>query len=79
MLHAVAAETKDPELLLRQCAQMHPVGRIGQPIEVARAIAFLLSDWASFITGASLLVDGGLLVPAGGMSISESGLGESSS
>lgn len=79
MLHAVAAETKDPEFLLRQCAQMHPIGRIGQPVEVARAIAFLLSDWASFITGASLLVDGGLLIPAGGMSISETSLGASNS
>lgn len=79
LLHAVAAETKDPDRLLRQCAQMHPLGRIGQPIEVARAIAFLLSDWASFITGASLLVDGGLLLPIGGMSMSETGLGESNS
>src|SRR6185312_15718623 len=67
MLRAVAAEAKDPEFLLRQCARMHPLGRIGQPEEVARAIAFLLSDWASFITGAALLVDGGMLVPAGGM------------
>lgn len=77
MLRAVAAETKDPEFLLRQCARMHPLGRIGQPEEVARAIAFLLSDWASFITGAALLVDGGMLVPAGGMCFGESGLGAS--
>jgi NAD(P)-dependent dehydrogenase (short-subunit alcohol dehydrogenase family) len=37
----------------------HPIGRFGQPIEVARAILFLASDEASFITGASLAVDGG--------------------
>jgi len=38
---------------------LHPLGRIAQPIEIARAAAFLASDDASFITGTSLLVDGG--------------------
>jgi NAD(P)-dependent dehydrogenase (short-subunit alcohol dehydrogenase family) len=41
--------------------RMHPLGRVAQPVEVARAIAFLLSDEASFITGTLLHVDGGLL------------------
>ena len=35
------------------------VGRLGQPIEVADAVAFLVSDQASFITGSELVVDGG--------------------
>ncbi|MDN4526850.1 SDR family NAD(P)-dependent oxidoreductase [Fictibacillus fluitans] len=38
---------------------LHPVGRLGKPEEVAKAVAFLASDDASFITGANLLVDGG--------------------
>lgn len=38
---------------------MHPLGRIGTPDDVAATVSFLTSDEASFITGASLLVDGG--------------------
>jgi NAD(P)-dependent dehydrogenase (short-subunit alcohol dehydrogenase family) len=41
--------------------RMHPMGRIGEPPEVARAILFLASDEASFVTGAILPVDGGFL------------------
>ena len=41
--------------------QMHPMGRLGEPAEVARAIVFLASDDASFITGVVLPVDGGYL------------------
>jgi NAD(P)-dependent dehydrogenase (short-subunit alcohol dehydrogenase family) len=41
--------------------RLHPMGRIGEPAEVAQAILFLASDEASFITGAILPVDGGYL------------------
>ncbi|GLY84376.1 SDR family NAD(P)-dependent oxidoreductase [Actinoallomurus iriomotensis] len=41
--------------------RMHPMGRLGEPEEVAAAIAFLASPEASFITGAILPVDGGYL------------------
>jgi NAD(P)-dependent dehydrogenase (short-subunit alcohol dehydrogenase family) len=40
---------------------LHPIGRIGEPSEVAAAALFLASESASFITGASLPIDGGYL------------------
>ncbi len=45
--------------MLRSFGDQHPMGRIGQPEEVAEAIAFLASPASSFITGALLMVDGG--------------------
>jgi NAD(P)-dependent dehydrogenase (short-subunit alcohol dehydrogenase family) len=41
-------------------ANRHPLGRIGQPEEIAHAVMWLASDGASFITGTDLEVDGGL-------------------
>jgi NAD(P)-dependent dehydrogenase (short-subunit alcohol dehydrogenase family) len=38
----------------------HPIGRIAEPQEIAAAVAFLASDDSSFITGTSLMVDGGI-------------------
>lgn len=38
----------------------HPLGRMGSPEEIANVVCFLLSDEASFVTGADWMVDGGL-------------------
>ena len=40
---------------------LHPIGRIGTPLEVANAVLFLSSDLASFTTGTTLMVDGGFV------------------
>lgn len=40
-------------------AQATPLGRLGDPSEVASVVSFLVSEQASFVTGASLVVDGG--------------------
>ena len=45
---------------LRYAARIYPLGRPGQPQEVASVIRFLVSDEASFVSGHTLVVDGGL-------------------
>jgi NAD(P)-dependent dehydrogenase (short-subunit alcohol dehydrogenase family) len=49
------------ERVLEQWGDSYPIARIAHPCEVASVISFLLSDEASFITGASYRVDGGLM------------------
>lgn len=50
--------TQDPDIHQRMC-ELHPLGRLGEPEEVAGVITFLASDEASFVTGAAWTVDGG--------------------
>jgi NAD(P)-dependent dehydrogenase (short-subunit alcohol dehydrogenase family) len=40
---------------------MHPIGRVGEPREIADVVVFLCSDGASFMTGSQIVVDGGAL------------------
>jgi NAD(P)-dependent dehydrogenase (short-subunit alcohol dehydrogenase family) len=46
--------------LRQKVLDVHPLGRMGSPAEIANCVAFLLSDEASFVTGANWLADGGL-------------------
>jgi NAD(P)-dependent dehydrogenase (short-subunit alcohol dehydrogenase family) len=59
--HDVACAADGREALDRLAAGL-PLGRIGEPDDIARAVVWLASDAAEWITGADLLVDGGTRV-----------------
>ena len=50
---------KNPQIF-DQLARWYPVGRVGQPEDIAAAVAFVAADEAGFVNGANLVVDGGL-------------------
>ena len=57
--NATSAESEDD--LVRKWGSLHPIGRVGKPEEVAQVVLFLASTRSSFVTGAHILVDGGLM------------------
>lgn len=61
MVGEILSSTKDPEKARVSMAKAIPLGRIGDPTDVAAAVAYLASDDAKFVTGSELTVDGGLL------------------
>lgn len=52
----------NPDGAVADWGRLHPLGRVARPEEIAQAVVFLASDKASFITGANLVVDGGLTI-----------------
>lgn len=61
MLRWAINQDPNPAALDEEIDAMHPIGRRGQPREIGEVIAFLLSDRASFMTGETVRVDGGML------------------
>ncbi|WP_022949752.1 SDR family NAD(P)-dependent oxidoreductase [Methylohalobius crimeensis] len=59
MGHQLLGSDSSPELQARRLAK-YPIGRFGEPGDIAAAVLFLLSDEAAFVTGAAFAVDGGM-------------------
>jgi 3alpha(or 20beta)-hydroxysteroid dehydrogenase len=59
LLKAIAINGKTPEDVRQDFLKDIPLGRVGQPDEIANAVLFLASSEASYVTGSELLVDGG--------------------
>ena len=59
ILEKVMAQSNDPDALYAGWVAGHPIGRIGQPEEVAALCLYLASDESSFATGAEFVIDGG--------------------
>jgi NAD(P)-dependent dehydrogenase (short-subunit alcohol dehydrogenase family) len=57
----VLRKSPDPEVVRRERISVHPLGRLGQPEDMAGLAVFLASDESSWVTGAVLPVDGGYL------------------
>ena len=62
MVDDAFAVAGDRESARRDAIARHPAGRLGEPADIAAAVAWLASDDAAFITGQCLTVDGGLTV-----------------
>lgn len=61
MIEGYFADQPDPEASRQYATSIHPLGRLGKPRDVADAFVYLSSDEASWVTGTSLVVDGGLV------------------
>ena len=49
----------DPEEGRKQLASLHPIGHVGEPIDIAYGVVYLASDESKFVTGSELVIDGG--------------------
>lgn len=60
--HQAMSQLENPQELVDTAKRMHYLGRMATPTDVANAVVWLLSDQAAFVTGTSLLVDGGYMI-----------------
>ena len=60
MLESFLADQPEPEAARAAAVGLHPLGRLGLPRDIADAFVYLASDEARWVTGAALVVDGGL-------------------
>ncbi len=56
---------EDINKIMEEYAKQYPLGRIGEPEDIANAILYLASDESSFVTGINLVLDGGSLYGTG--------------
>ncbi|WP_072690967.1 SDR family NAD(P)-dependent oxidoreductase [Rhodococcus marinonascens] len=54
-------QAEDPDAYRAELTARQPMGRLAEPTEVAKAVLYLASDDAAFVTGAELVIDGGIL------------------
>jgi NAD(P)-dependent dehydrogenase (short-subunit alcohol dehydrogenase family) len=63
--HAYSTGGRTPDEGLAKAASLSPLARVADSAEIAAAVVFLCGDQASFVTGANLIVDGGMTVTYG--------------
>ncbi len=52
---------EDMNKIMEENAKLYPLGRVGEPEDIANGILYLASDESSFVTGINLVLDGGFL------------------
>jgi NAD(P)-dependent dehydrogenase (short-subunit alcohol dehydrogenase family) len=59
MVERALAASGNPEMMRKSLEALHPVGHLGQPIDIAYGVLYLASDESTFVTGEELVIDGG--------------------
>jgi len=54
-----AMQGEHAELVRQHLVSLHPIGRLGAPLDIAWGVLYLASDESSFMTGSELVIDGG--------------------